>query len=133
MQTNASRDLLLSLATAGFAAASFIASEQARAAGSSGSLGTVWEITAIRIEPGSFGHFVDRLDGQWRKVQAFGRQERWVVSFHVLGVEGSRADEPDLLLAIEFNDLATTAQRREIQKRIEAMLAMDAEEFATLS
>jgi len=97
----------------------------ARAADSSYTYGTVWEISQIQIEPGQFENYMDWLDGAWKKIQEFSKAQGVVVSYHVLSVNDTRPGEPDLLLAIEYKDYQSTAQRVELQKKIEAMLATD--------
>ena len=118
------KNLLHVLAALSVAAVAALATP-ARAAESSYTPGSVWEISQIQVEPGQFENYMDWLDGQWKKIQEFGKKEGWVVSYHVLSVNNTRAGEADLLLAIEYKDYASNAQRLEIQKKIEAMLASD--------
>lgn len=98
----------------------------AQAADSSYTEGTVWEISHIQTEPGQFENYMDWLNGPWKKMQEIGKKEGYLVSYHVMAVNNPRQGEPDLILAIEYKDYYSTAQRREFQKKMEAAMAADA-------
>lgn len=87
--------------------------------------GTVWEISGIDVKPGQFENYMDYLGGAWKKTNEFGKKEGWVVSYRVFSVNNPRAGEPDLFLAIEYKDYATTAQKMDFQKKLEAHMAAD--------
>ena len=111
---------------AAFAAAALLSSPAAFAQESSYTYGTVWEISYIQTEPGQFEKYLDWLSGDWRKIQELQKKEGVLVSYHVLAVNNPRNGEPDLLLAVEYKDYLPTAQRVEMQKKIEGMLRSDA-------
>jgi hypothetical protein len=87
--------------------------------------GTVWNFSNIKVEPGQFENYMDFLAKSWKKQGEFGIKEGYVVSYHVFAVNNARANEPDLILAIETKDYLTTAQQLDIQKKFEAFTAMD--------
>jgi len=87
--------------------------------------GTVWEFSQIQTEPGQTERYIDWLAGNWKKIQEYGKKEGYVVSYHVFTVNNPRAGEPDMVLAIEYKDYLTNAQRLAVQKKIEAMMSMD--------
>ncbi|GAB3254200.1 hypothetical protein [Chitinimonas naiadis] len=88
--------------------------------------GSVWEFSQIKVEPGQFENYMDFLAGQWKRLQEFSKKEGVLVSYHVLAVNNARQGEPDLILALEFKDYYSIAQRREFQKKMETYLAADA-------
>jgi hypothetical protein len=107
------------------AAAALTLSLPALAQDSSYTPGSVWFFSNIQIEPGQFEKYMDYLGTNWKKVQELGRKEGIVVSYHVLSVNAQRHGEPDLVLAVEFKDYQSNAQRLAFQKKIEALLASD--------
>jgi hypothetical protein len=88
--------------------------------------GSVWFFSNIQVEPGQFENYMDFLSTNWKKVQELAKKEGIVVSYHVLSVNAPRANEPDLILAVESRDYRTKAQGEAFQKKVEALLAADA-------
>jgi len=107
------------------AAAALTLSLPALAQDSSYMPGSVWLFSNIQIEPGQFEKYMDYLGSTWKKVQELGKKEGVVVAYHVLAVNAQRHGEPDLVLAVEFKDYQSNAQRLAFQKKIEALLASD--------
>jgi len=95
--------------------------------------GTVWEFSNIQVEPGQFEKYVDYLAGTWRKLNELGKKEGMVVSYHVFSVNSPRNGEPDLILAVEYKDYYTSAQRMAFQKKMEAMMQQDAHKMDAAS
>jgi len=93
---------------------------------SSYTLGTVWQVSSIKVVPGQFENYLDYLGGNWRKQLEFGKQQGYVVSYHIFSVNNPRENEPDLFLAVEYKDYIPVAQQLEYQKKFEAMMATDA-------
>lgn len=122
------RVLNLSVATA-----ALMMGSAAFAQASSYSPGTVWTFTNVKVEPGQFENYVDFLDHDWKKLNEFGVKEGYIVSYHVFLVNNARSGEPDLILAVESKDYLTNAQQLDIQKKVEAFMAMDAHKFDTAS
>lgn len=116
---------LNTLLTAVAAALCLSLSLPAKAQDSSYTPGSVWFFSNIQVEPGQFEKYVDYLGTNWKKVQELGKKEGIVVSYHVLSVNAQRHGEPDLVLAVEFKDYQSNAQRLAFQKKIEALLASD--------
>ena len=77
--------------------------------------------------------YIDYLAGDWKKLNEMGKQEGWVVSYHVLSVNNPRAGEPDLILAVESKDYYSNAEQLAQQKKIEGLLAADARKMDTQS
>lgn len=87
--------------------------------------GTVWQFSKIKTEPGQSENYLDYLAGNWRKQLDYEKKAGYVVSYHVFSVNNPRADEPDLILAVEYKDYLTTAQQLDLQKKIDAMMQQD--------
>lgn len=95
--------------------------------------GTVWQFSNIQVEPGQFEKYMDYLAANWRKVNELGKKEGMVVSYHVFSVNDSRNGEPDLILAVEYKDYYTNAQRMAFQKKVEALMQEDAHKMDAAS
>ena len=100
---------------------------------SSYTMGTVWQVSSIKVMPGQFENYMDFLAGNWRKEFEFGKKQGYVVSYHVFAVNNAREGEPDLMLAVEYKDYIPIAQQMEYQKQFEAMMAADAHKMETES
>lgn len=87
--------------------------------------GTVWVASRIKTAPGQFENYMDWLSGEWKKIQEFSKKEGVVVSYHVLATNNPRANEPDLILVVEYKDYQSTAAQVAFQKKVSAMLAQD--------
>jgi hypothetical protein len=68
---------------------------------------------------------MDYLSGNYRKQMELSKQIGDVVSYHIFEVNNPRKDEPDLVLAIEFKDYTTVAEKLAIQKKLMAAMATD--------
>ncbi|MFM5885529.1 MAG: hypothetical protein ACKOQ3_09440 [Novosphingobium sp.] len=93
--------------------------------------GTVWQVSEIKVLPGQFENYLDYLATTWKKIQEAGKAEGMVVEYHVLSLDNSRANEPDLVLVVEYKDYLTTAQQEAMQKKVNALLAQDNRGAAT--
>lgn len=87
--------------------------------------GTVWNFSYIKVEPGQFENYMDYLSKTWKKGQDFAVKEGDIVSYHVFQINNARADEADLILAIETKDYLTNAQQLAVQKKFEKFMAQD--------
>ena len=88
--------------------------------------GTVWTFSSIQVEPGQMQLYLDYLAGDWKKLNDFGKKEGYVVSYHVFSVNNVRNGEPDLILAVEYKDYYSNAQRTAQQDKVAAFLASSA-------
>ena len=85
--------------------------------------GTVWVASRIDVLPGQSENYMDYLAKTWKKIQELGKAEGIVVEYHVLATMNARADEPDLILIVEYKDYLTTAQQEAMRKKVNALLA----------
>ena len=116
-------------------AAVLLAAQAAPAAAQESSYrpGTVWEVSRIKVLPGQFENYMDWLAGNWKKVQEAGKAEGVIVDYHVLATNDRRADEPDLVLVVEYKDYMTTAQQEAMRKKVNALLAQTDRQATTAS
>ena len=121
--------LKMMLAACGLAALAAPAMAQS----SSYTLGTVWQVSSIKIVPGQFENYLDYLGGNWRKQLELGKKDGYVVSYHVFSVNNARKGEPDLMLAVEYRDYIPVAQQLEYQKHYEALMAADTHKIEAAS
>ena len=87
--------------------------------------GTVWNVADINVADGQFENYMDWLATQWKKMNELGKKEGYIMSYHVLQNTNPRNGEPNLFLVIEYKDFMSTAQRKDAQKKVEALLASD--------
>jgi hypothetical protein len=119
------------LAAAAVALALCAVASPSSAQESSGTPGTVWQLSSIQIEPGQYERYIDYLAGNWKRIQELGKKDGYIVSYHVWGVNNTRSGEPDLILAVEYKDYLNNAEQLAIQKKVEAMLQADARKLDT--
>jgi hypothetical protein len=119
----------LAIAAAMIGATAFAA--PAMAQDSSYKLGTVWEVGRIDVLPGQAENYMDWLATNWKRNQEALKADGVVVSYHVLSTNNRRADEPDLLLVIQYKDYQTTAQLEATRKRVNALMGQDNRSGAT--
>lgn len=92
---------------------------------SSYTYGTIWEASSIKVKPGQFENYMDHLAGRWKQSYELGKEEGYVVDYHVLSSTHPRKGEGDLVLIVEFKDYVTTAQREEFWKKMQKKMATD--------
>ena len=119
----------IAIAAAMFGATTFAAPAMAQE--SSYKPGTVWEASRIKVMPGQFENYMDWLAKNWKKNQEAMKAEGMVIDYHVLATNNRRADEPHLILIIEYKDYMTTTQLEAMRKRVNALMAQDDRSGAT--
>ena len=88
-----------SLALAGFAAT---ASAQERTYDN----GPVWDVSSIQTKPGHFNDYMKFVSKTWRAEQEQLKKAGYVIDYKVFTAMDPRDDEPDLLLAVEYKNMA---------------------------
>lgn len=111
-----------SLAIAAAMLGTMAVSAPAMAQESSYRLGTVWEASRIKILPGQSENYADYLATTWKKTMEAMKAEGRVVSYHVLSTNNRRADEPDVILVVEYKDYQTVAQIEANRARMNALI-----------
>jgi hypothetical protein len=69
--------------------------------------GSVWTISFIRMKPGMETAYLNYLAGQWKANQEAAKKEGLILSYKVIGAEGHSPADWNLMLLIEYKDLAT--------------------------
>ncbi|HEX7760146.1 MAG TPA: hypothetical protein VF459_11630 [Caulobacteraceae bacterium] len=102
-RTLATAALALALSSGVMLAAS---SAQAQSAERVYDNGTVWTISQIETKPGMFDDYMKYLSTTWRQIQEAGKKAGYVLSYKVLTVDSPRDHEPDVILMVEFKNMA---------------------------
>ncbi|MBW8811792.1 MAG: hypothetical protein JF588_00075 [Caulobacterales bacterium] len=68
--------------------------------------GPVWTIGYVETKPGMFDEYMAYLNGPYRALQEAGKKRGDILAYHVLQVDGQREHEPDVILLIEFKNMA---------------------------
>lgn len=80
--------------------------------------GSVWEISYIETKPGKFDEYIAYLNTAWRASNEAGMKTGNILSYKILAVNSARDKEPDLILMIEFKNMAVfDASQAEQDKR----------------
>jgi hypothetical protein len=69
--------------------------------------GTVWELSFIRVKPGMNPAYDKYLATEWKKEQDALKTAGIIMSYQVIGTEAHSPSDWNLLLMVEFKDLAT--------------------------
>lgn len=69
--------------------------------------GSVWELSFIRVKPGMDPAYDKYLAGDWKKEQEAFKAEGIVLSYKVIATESHTPGDWNLMLMVEFKDLAT--------------------------
>ena len=69
--------------------------------------GTVWQLSFIRVKPGMDSAYNKYLATDWKKEQEALKADGMILSYKVIGTEAHSPSDWNLLLMVEFKDLAT--------------------------
>lgn len=68
--------------------------------------GPVWQISYIETKPGMTDEYLAYINGPYKALQQAAMKRGDVISFHTLQVDSPREHEPDIILIIEFKNMA---------------------------
>jgi hypothetical protein len=68
--------------------------------------GTVWEFGQVKTVDGHFDDYMKWLAGPWKQQQEALKKAGYIISYKVLLVDAPRKDEPDIILATEYKNMA---------------------------
>jgi hypothetical protein len=68
--------------------------------------GPVWVISYVETKPGMFDDYMAYLSTKWREVNEADKKAGVVLDYKVLAVDSPRDDEPDVILMIQFKNMA---------------------------
>jgi len=69
--------------------------------------GSVWNITLIHTHAGMSNAYLTYLSGDWKREQEAAKQEGLTLSYKVLTTESHTGADWDVILMVEYKDLAT--------------------------
>jgi hypothetical protein len=81
--------------------------------------GTVWELSYIRVKPGMGSAYDKYLASDWKKEQETLKGAGIVMSYKVIATESHSPTDWNLMLMVEYKDLATLETN---QEKAEALL-----------
>ena len=81
--------------------------------------GTVWELTMIRLKPGFGDDYFRSLSATWKKMLDEAKKQKLVVSYKVLATDAANRDDWDLLLMVEYKNMAAFDGLEEKMRAIE--------------
>src|SRR5689334_20916743 len=68
--------------------------------------GPVWTVGYVETKPGMFDEYLAYVNGQWKALQEAGKKRGDILAHHVLAVNSPREHEPDVILLVEFKNMA---------------------------
>lgn len=99
----------------------------ADASGPSYENGPVWDMAQIKTKDGHFDDYMHWLATDWRSQEEALKKAGVILDYKVYMVSNPRNDEPDLILAQEYKNMATfdtpIAQQYALQAKIAGSLA----------
>jgi hypothetical protein len=81
--------------------------------------GTVWELSFIHVKPGMDTAYEKYLASDWKREQEALKAEGIILSYKVIEAEAHSPNDWDLMLMVEYKDLAS---REANQEKADAML-----------
>jgi hypothetical protein len=91
---------------AAITAACAVGTAQAQTAERTYDNGPVWTVGYVETKPGMFDEYMAYLNGPYRTLQEAARKRGDILDYHVLAVDSPREHEPDVILLIEFKNMA---------------------------
>ncbi len=68
--------------------------------------GPVWTVGYVETKPGMFDEYMAYVNGPYKALQEAAKKRGDILSWHVLAVDSPREHEPDVILLIEFKNMA---------------------------
>ena len=75
--------------------------------------GSVWQISYIQMKPGMDTAYLNYLAGDWKKENEALKKDGQILSYMVVQTEGHSSTDFNLMLMIEYKDLATMEANRD--------------------
>ncbi len=69
--------------------------------------GSVWQISFIRMKPGMETAYLNYLTGDWKRGNEALKKDGQIVSYKVVTTEGHSSTDWNIMLMVEYKDLAT--------------------------
>ena len=84
--------------------------------------GTVWDVSFIRTKAPYFDDYLTNLNNGWRKVMDEAKKEGLIVSYKILSSNTVNPDDWDLMLMIEYKNMAVFDNLRDKMEEIQKNL-----------
>ncbi|HEY3696021.1 hypothetical protein [Phenylobacterium sp.] len=84
--------------------------------------GPVWQISSIETRPGMFDDYMAYLATTWRKSNELQKKRGDVLDYRVLAVDAPRDHEPDVILIIQYKNMAAFDRSLDDQDKDNALL-----------
>jgi len=68
--------------------------------------GPVWVISYVETKPGMFDDYMAYLSTKWREINEGDKKAGYVLDYKVLAINDARDHEPDVLLMVEYKNMA---------------------------
>jgi len=81
--------------------------------------GTVWQLSFIHVKPGMVSAYDKYLASDWKKEQEALKAAGIVLSYKVIGTEAHSPSDWDLMLMVEYKDLASVEANED---KVDALL-----------
>lgn len=81
--------------------------------------GPVWEIGYVETKPGMFDDYMAYLNSTWRSIQEENKKRGDVLDYRVLSVDNPRDGEADVILMIQYKNMAVFDRSLEEQDAIQ--------------
>ncbi len=89
--------------------------------------GNVWNITLVRVKPGMLDDYLKNLIGQWKKENEQAKKEGLVLSYKVVSAPAANKDDWNLMLVVEFKNMAALDEADAKFRAIASKLATEEE------
>lgn len=78
---------------------------------------TVWDVSYVKTEPGQFDAYLGNLNQNWKRMMDAAKAEGHILSYMILSSEPSSRDDWDLMLLVEYPNMAALDNSREVFER----------------
>ena len=68
--------------------------------------GPVWDYSMVQTKGGHFDDYMKYVATQWKAQEEAAKAKGWVLDYKVFHVSDPRDNEPDLILAVEYKNMA---------------------------
>lgn len=87
--------------------------------------GTVWDVTQVRVKAGMDEAYLKYLCGQWKSAQEAAKKEGLILSYKVLTTESHSSNDWNMLLMVEYKDMASMEANQDKQEAVEEKVVGD--------
>ena len=85
--------------------------------------GSVWTIGYIETKPGKFDAYLKNLEGEWLRYIKAQKDDGDVLSYKILAVAAPRDGEPNLMLMVEWKNMAVFDRSEEYWEELAQRLS----------